>query len=304
MRAPDLVLYHAQCRDGFCAAWVAHQSWKDAEYRPVMYGTAPPAISEIEGKHVMLLDFCFPRPILVEMLKVVAHLTILDHHKTAQADLVGLEAPNATIVFDMDRSGAGITWDETFSVARKSGTPRPLLVDYVQDRDLWRWALPDSRAVNAWISSLRYGQPVNFHEWNDAEHFSLTEAINAGQVALQCIRRYTEAVCENAVRRNIRLPRDTDGWGWDVPSVNAPQHDISEVLERLLDLNPKTAFVHGWWQRADGMYAQSFRSRGEFDVSVIAKAFGGGGHKNAAGAQTHAQIGGIAWGVAPATVAK
>ena len=85
-------------------------------------------------------------------------------------------------------------------------------------------------------------------------------------------------MCENTVPRRIA--------GHLVPSVNAPQHDTSEVLERLMDEHPYAPFVHAWWQRADRMFSQSLRSRGVFDVSAIAAFYGGGGHKNAAGFQT------------------
>jgi hypothetical protein len=65
-----------------------------------------------------------------------------------------------------------------------------------------------------------------------------------------------------------------------VPIVNAPQVDISELVGFLC--NGET-FAMGWWQRSDGKFSVSLRSRGDFDVSELAKAHGGGGHRNAAG---------------------
>lgn len=67
---------------------------------------------------------------------------------------------------------------------------------------------------------------------------------------------------------------------WNVPIVNAPQVDISELLDHLAR---NDTFAMGWWQRGDGEFQYSLRSRGDFDVSELAKKYGGGGHKNAAG---------------------
>jgi len=39
MNSPLLVLYHANCWDGFCAAWIAHQIYPDAEFVPVQVRT-------------------------------------------------------------------------------------------------------------------------------------------------------------------------------------------------------------------------------------------------------------------------
>jgi len=48
-------------------------------------------------------------------------------------------------------------------------------------------------------------------------------------------------------------------------------------------LNRVEPFAVGWFQRCDGMFQYSLRSRGEVDVSEVAKRFGGGGHVKAAG---------------------
>jgi len=263
--ANRMVIYHAQCRDGWAAAWAASKAFSGPVLYAAMYGSEPPPV---DGRDVLLVDFCYPQDVLMRMAGDAERIRVLDHHKTAEEALAGL--PWAT--FDMNRSGAGIAWDELL------GGPRPWLIDYVEDRDLWRWALPNSREVNAFIGTLPYGQPEHVTAWDAASLMPLAEAVSAGRHIQQAVRRYAENVCENARARNIG--------GWTVPSVNAPQHDISEVLECLLDKQKGCTFAHGWWQRADGKFAQSLRSRGAFDVSAVAKMYGGGGHRNASGFQT------------------
>lgn len=253
-----LIIYHGGCRDGFCAAWVAHRSLGDCDFHAGYYGQQPP---DVTGRDVYVLDFSYPRDVMDNMNARAGSMLVLDHHKTAAEAIAG--APYAR--FDMERSGAGMTWD------RFGDGKRPLLVDYVEDRDLWRHALPYSREVNAWIGTLAF----DFAIWDTAAMATLREATSWGKVAQAKTDQYVREVKKNARRWTFE--------GHDVPIVNAPQVDISELLDALVQGEP---FAMGWWQRADGVFQYSLRSRGDFDVSDLAKRHGGGGHKNAAGFQS------------------
>jgi hypothetical protein len=146
MDAPpfDLCVYHARCYDGACAAWVARRRYPDIELCPVTYGTKPPSVT---GRRVLVLDFCYPRDVMVQLRAAAQALVVLDHHKTAR-DACG-DLPFCT--FDMERSGAGMAWDYCFP-----NMDRPWLVNYVEDRDLWRNRLHDTEAVSAFIQCIGY----------------------------------------------------------------------------------------------------------------------------------------------------
>jgi len=265
-----LVIYHGGCRDGFCAAWVAHGAMPDAEFFAGYHGQPPP---DVKGRPVYVVDFSYPRPDMERLAKDAGSLTVLDHHKTAEAALSDL--PGAMVVFDMKRSGAGIAWD----VLR--GGERPWLVDYVEDRDLWRKSLQDSDVINSWIGTI----PFTFDAWNAAHtdmaqdlfetHDPLTTARVKGRAVLAKVNQYVTEVRKNARRTTFH--------GQDVPIVNAPQVDVSELGHALAQ---GELFAMAWWQRADGVFQYSLRSIGDFDVSDLAKLHGGGGHKNAAGFQS------------------
>lgn len=257
-----LVLYHAGCRDGFAAAWAVWRAAPGAEFVPVAYGSDPP---DVRGRAVVIADFSYPRPVMERIADECASLTVLDHHQTAEAALLGFAHPKAEVVFDMNRSGAGITWDHFFV-----GQPRPWLIDYVEDRDLWRHKLPNGPAVNAFLGTLRY----DFEHWYQTSRMDVAKAAELGEVVEDKIRHYVTEVAKNARRVMFE--------GYEVPVVNAPQVDISELLSFLCN---GEKFAIGYWQRSDGSFSYGLRSRGEFDVSELAKRHGGGGHKNAAGFQ-------------------
>jgi hypothetical protein len=268
-----IVLYHADCIDGFTAAWAAYKRWgtEDTEYLPVRHGEPPPNVAKRE---VWILDFSYKRAVLNQMLEFARSLQVIDHHKTAAVDLAGF--PYAT--FDMERSGASMAWDMLMGLApsgRRCGSAdgfgagaRPWIVDYVEDRDLWRFALPESREVSAYIGVT----PMTFFHWDRMAAEGVEEAKRAGRGVMSYVDWYVDAMKPHA--RLMELA------GHVVPVVNAPFASVSELVGALAEGHP---FAAGWYQRADQSLYYSLRSRGDFDVSVIAHGFGGGGHKNAAG---------------------
>lgn len=258
-----VVLYHGGCADGFTAAWVAWRRFKDnAEYFDVFYGGAEPTPAFVKGRQVFVLDFSFKRRLLEVLEDAAAKLIVLDHHKTAKAELEGLPYCK----FDMNRSGAGLTWDVFYPKQ-----PRPWLVNYVEDRDLWRFQLPHSKAVNAWIATSAH----RFGTWEKLHAASLKDVAQWGYCAMAETKRYIREMKKQA--RYV----DFGGLGFVVPVVNAPRINGSELLNELAAENQ---YAVAWSQREDGRFQYEIRSAREsgFDVSEIAKQFGGGGHFNAA----------------------
>lgn len=260
-----LVIYHAACKDGFGAAWAFSRTGIAAEYFAAQHGTLPP-MDKIAGRVVYMLDFCYKRPEMETVRDKCSALHLLDHHITAMEGMEGFSVGQGSVTFDMNRSGAGLTWD-----VMHAGTPRPWLIDYVEDRDLWKNALPFTSEVNAYISSL----PFDFSSWTEAAAMKFDTAFfqTFGKAALAKTRQYIAEVSKNAL--NISFE------GFTVPIVNAPQTDISELLNFMANGVP---FSMGWWQTADGRFKYSLRSKeGGVDVARLAQKYGGGGHVRAAG---------------------
>ena len=85
---------------------------------------------------------------------------------------------------------------------------------------------------------------------------------------------------ERYVEEQVGRARETVLGGQTVPCINTT-FAISELVDALAEGKP---FAAGWFQRDDGRFVYSLRSRkGGIDVSEIARQYGGGGHRNAAG---------------------
>lgn len=152
----QLCIYHANCADGFTAAWVVNRYCKGAvDFHPGIHQDAPP---DVTGRDVILVDFSYKRPVIEMMLGQCASMLILDHHKSAIEDLTNIAWPSTcSLVFNLDRSGARITWDHFFP-----NEPHPQLLLHVEDRDLWRFELPGTREIQAALFSYEY----DFTTWD------------------------------------------------------------------------------------------------------------------------------------------
>jgi hypothetical protein len=251
------VLYHAECADGFGAAYAAWKVLGDkAIYLPVTHGEAPPELPVTA--RVAMVDFSYKRPIILEMKGSVADLVVLDHHATAQDELKGL----AWAEFDMHKSGARLAWEFWHP-----GQELPELLAYVEDKDLWLWRLQQSPEVTIALHSY----PMDFRVWDnlDVEHLKL-EGV--------ALLRLQEKIVSGAVSR---ASFDTL-FGHRVPSVNATEFR-SEIANRLCSLHPECPFAAAYHYDKAGELCWSLRSIGDFDVAELARQAGGGGHKNASG---------------------
>lgn len=288
---PDVVIYHDKCMDGFTAAWAIWKRWGDQpEYVARNYGQMPEL--QVGGRHVLIVDFSWPADVLQALVEQGAKsVVILDHHKTAQTDLEPFtrfkdkperftppvvasmigdlargDYPPILALFDMDRSGAGLAWDFAHG-----GRSRPQLVNLVEDRDLWRFYLGDnSRFLHLALTS----GGSTFERWDQVDE-NIDAFIDRGRA----IAAYRDNLIDEIVERAVVVVIDGEyGVGVDCPYGLA-----SDVGHRLLDDWPDTRFAAAI-VRGEQTISYSLRSRDDrADVSAMAKKFGGGGHRNAAG---------------------
>lgn len=264
------VIYHAGCADGFGAAWTAWRSLgdQDVHYHPASYGNTP--VRMAPGSRVYILDFSYPRETMLD-LAAQHEVTLLDHHETAMADIGDLPG----CAFDTSTCGAVMAWRH-FS---EPGSEMPEILGYIEDRDLWRWELEDSREVSAALESM----PRGFQEWE--EKFGGTRVYGKitirmmavqGEGILRGNQRLLDRIAANTVMRTVG--------GHTAPVVNTPVL-VSEACERLLEMYPSAPFAAAWYETGEGRTRWSLRSRAPdgMDVSLVAKQLGGGGHPHAAG---------------------
>jgi len=259
-----LCIYHGNCADGFAAAWVVRKFYKevysrnDIEFHAGVYQNPPP---EVKGKNVILVDFSYKRPILDKMKQEANSILILDHHKTAMENLQEFEGA----IFDMNRSGAMITWNHFFA-----NQEAPQLIEHIQDRDLWQFKLPGTREIQAAVFSY----PYDFEVWDELMKTDPLQLFTEGTaIERKHFKDINEllAVCKT---RTIIA-------GYDVPIANLP-YIFSSDAGHIMGVGEP--FAACYMDTPEGrVYSLRSSEVGGVDVGEVAKLFGGGGHKHAAG---------------------
>ncbi len=305
------IIYHADCLDGFGAALAAWRRFgPDAEYWPLHHGQ-PLETGKIAGQDVFILDFSFTPEILEGCANSAKSVTQIDHHLSAhqawngrlQSEAGGRQSyrhPELAlqVIFDLDKSGARLAW-EYF----QPDSLLPLALAHIEDQDLWRFALPGTRAF---CRALRQ-QPRQFADWNEiveatsernsARYRSLleqgtaiesffaseVERLAGGAQTMPARLRGEPVDALQAIRHTQPTLHDGEQC-WHVLhgiAINANAMFASELGNRLAEQSGTFGLV--WQLASDGEAKVSLRSQGDFDVAAIAQRYGGGGHRNAAG---------------------
>ena len=257
--AVNLVIYHSNCTDGFGAAYAAWKLLGDrAEYHAAKHGEPPP---DVVGKNVVVLDFSYDNSTTKRLMKEAKSFLVIDHHKSAVVELHDVTCTR----FDMNHSGAMLAW-KFFHPGKES----PRLIKFIEDRDLWRWDIPYSKEFSAAFDMV----PFDFEEF---DKYLDDSAVDNAQERGSYILAYSKTVISKIAKQAVSRKMD----GKDVLVVNS-SHWMSEIGAAL---SPKCDFAVIWFYDHDACQVKvSLRAHHEdSDVSEIAKKYGGGGHRKAAG---------------------
>lgn len=263
-----IILYHGDCRDGFSGAWAAWKKFgSKAEYFGLHYkpGHTTDMPEKIKNKEVYLIDVSLKGEKEMEKLvKQNKKVVSLDHH----ADAEKFAKLAHDYIFDNNRSGATIAW-HYFHPKKKV----PIFLKYVEDLDIWRRSMPHTFSVSAYLDLF----DMDFKIWSklakELESSSgRSRVIEKGKLLLS----YENKKIKDLIEKNAELVRLA---GFEVLAVNSPNW-ASKIGNLLCKKHPPFGII---WSKRDKEVYVSLRSDSSFDVSKIARKFGGGGHKAAAG---------------------
>lgn len=259
-----LCIYHGNCADGFGAAWVfRHARPEQFEFHAGVYSNSPPDVS---GRDVYLVDFSYKRSVVEGMLKKANSISLIDHHRSAIEDLKPLIEDNriASLV-DTSHSGAVLAWHWFFG---DMGEMPPLL-PYIEDRDLWRFGLPYSRAVSMNV----FSHPYDFDVWDGMMFENVNDLIKDG-IAIE--RKHDKDI-EELIGK---CTRTFNIGGYDIPVCNVPYTMGSDVGSILAKDQP---FAGYYYDTPEGRVFGLRSQPSGVEVDKIAAQYGGGGHPHASG---------------------
>ncbi|XP_042502850.1 uncharacterized protein LOC122080049 isoform X2 [Macadamia integrifolia] len=267
-----------------------------------------------EFNEVYLLDFVGPSGFVRDVSCKVERVVILDHHKTALEMLGGnsLGSENVIKVIDMKRSGATISYDyfkeklvedcnknsdncvggfdngvENNFVPESKIEKVNRLFKYIEDGDLWRWELPDSKAFSSGLKDLNIefsvrSNPALFEQLLELDPQSV---INQGMTSLS----QKQKLIDEALEQSYEIALGAGLFGHCL-AVNAD--NISEFRSELghqlanksrsIRLRGIGAVVYKVPELENEQKLKiSLRSVDVEDTTPISQEYGGGGHRNA-----------------------
>jgi oligoribonuclease NrnB/cAMP/cGMP phosphodiesterase (DHH superfamily) len=276
----DSIIYHNPCSDGIASAWVVKHFNVSAELIPCFAGQNPQVdINNFRDKNIIFVDLCPNNDYLQQLINIVKHITILDHHISAYnyIDKELLKESNINYLFDNYMSGCMITW-QYFSQDKI-----PWFLDYIGDRDLWSWKLPYSKEIN---TALYEDEHITFKNLSKLFDMQYTQEVfqrfvHRGTILLEIKERQMKMFVKSAIPCKYQ--------NYNVWLYTCSADILSDVGNALMDKTMKNGikpdFTVGWrYNIILHEYILSLRSGSHaVDVSEICKKLGGGGHRNAAG---------------------
>lgn len=276
--------YHNADMDGYCSAAIVHQKYPEAELIGINYGYPFPWDSIMPKEEVWLVDFSLqPFSDMLKLFKM-AKVTWIDHHKSA------IEQVEGTCVGGVDFAGhleVGLgacawVWDYCFPTTG----PRPRAIQLLAEYDVWDHSDPDTLPFEYGIRATNLADNPTNPMWEALfDGDGISEIISEGEAILRYIDK-DNAIKARSLCFDHELPTPITLIGQPPLRCLAANFgpSNSKLFESVWDPNTYDAMLMFSWRKRHWTISL-YSDREDVDVSVVAKAYGGGGHKGAAGFQ-------------------
>jgi oligoribonuclease NrnB/cAMP/cGMP phosphodiesterase (DHH superfamily) len=214
---------------------------------------------------VYFIDFCYDQATMDAIQAEAGSLTVLDHHEGVED--VTRSMPE--FVYDVNRSGASIAW-----AYFHPETPLPFFLSLIEDDDLFRFKLADTKAMLAYIAV----KPFSFEFWDEvAATLDDPTRKEALLDKARAYREYFDLLIEQGVARAKLI--EFEGHQILAGVTHPMKPMVSALGNALAKQQPPFGFV--FQIREEGI-AVSVRGDGTVDLAELTQRYGGNGHHDSA----------------------
>jgi len=288
-------LHHNGDNDGWACRWIVHRirsqpvnpddknlthlgkriATETVETFPVDYGYPYPAELDPEVD-VIIADFSFTEDIMERIIKGSKSVLVVDHHESEIGKYQRLQQKypdKFTLVYDKHWCGAYLLWKQCF------GHEPIELIRYIDDHDLWKFSLENSRLVRCLLHTL---PPDDMSVWDTMSQKTLYTgiAVEEGRAIRSYINSQIQKAIENA--HHLDIPNALHSTVPVLALANSIKGLDSELGHALSDISDSKIGCT-YHKMPDGRWKYSLRSQKGVAVNGIAQFNGGGGHENASG---------------------
>lgn len=258
------VCYHKGCLDGFGGAYAA---WKALGLKADYIGLEhqEPVPKSLKNRTLYFIDFCYPKLVMEKIIAANDKVIVLDHHES-QVEAIKLAREYR---YTTDHSGCVIAWK--YFHPKKNP---PALLRIIEDNDLFRFRKPETKRI---IAALQYCKQ-HFAEYDRiAKSLETTlgkkSMLRDGSLLLNAEQAMIDRLVERAEKVTFE--------GYVVYAVNTPL--FYSQIANVISIVKKVPFGITWYYREGKLQVSLRTSKNGVDVSELAKKYGGGGHRGAAG---------------------
>lgn len=267
MNEKILCFFHANCVDGAASAAVIRHKYPLAKCYPMNHGD--PLRAKVKGKNLFIVDFSFKPDVLKRFKKEATDVHWYDHHITA----IPIQKEVGWGDIDLKESGASLTWKKEFP-----DKPMPRIIEYVRDKDLYEWKLPDSREISMYLRGVTdITNPLSEFWKKSLDGIPDSDwqgMIEKGSLAL----KFQTATLKQGLKSAFPI----EFHGHRTLAINwvLEASDMGEMIYKDLGYDIALMFYY-----TGNIWNFSLRSE-KVDVSKLALKYGGGGHPGASGFRT------------------
>ncbi len=265
-----LCLHHDDA-DGLCAGAIVRRRFGDAvELHEIDYGRPIPWDKIEAAATVIITDFSLPKDAMLKIYEAKGENFIwIDHHISAIKEMSDFE--NIAGLRALDRAACVLTWQYFFPEL-----DAPAAVLFIGDRDIWQFDYPQTRAFSEGLSAedTAANNDVLWDALLSNDQDLVQRLLEKGEILLQ-------ARLEQIAHYVDSYGFELDFNGYRTLLVNLPSN--GDIGHYICQAGYDLAYVY----RDDFQDGQIFTKvtlySESVDVSKLAKRYGGGGHKGAAG---------------------
>lgn len=284
----DVIIYHSNSSDGSCGYWVARKylNENNKEYQAIAMHAIenlPLSIDECKNKRILFINVC-PNFEYIQMLSKIANdITILDHHESTISVIDSIrdsDILNVRFEFNIKLAGCQLVWKHFYS----NQLSTPWFLDYIADRELWKFELENSKEINA---ALRHKKLINIESMDVIVSYNIDEIqtlVRLGETILNIADKVIYSAIHECVEGTFLVGDIKYNVWFGTIDRNICSYFGDKMMEKVMSNGKLPDFVVIYnYQLKTGMWLISLhRSNDGPDLSIISKYFGGKGHKNAA----------------------
>jgi hypothetical protein len=279
----DIVIYHGSCYGSFGCAFIIwlYYKRKFGKQRAdnIKYVASShlkneqileKTLEDYRGKNVIFCDFAYPLADMKRLENYVNSYLIVDHHEAIIQSLKIL--PEENKIFNKNKSGVGLVWDLFFP-----NESFPLFLGYIQDRDLWKYELPNTKEFVTYF----YEQKFSFDIWE--KYLDIKHVKKAIEIGINWVE-HEKVLIDNLISKSPLIFHMFNNEIIIVAYVNSP-HLKSDIENAMIQTYPFLDLVVIWnYDILENETYMRFRSPEGNNLSLkVAEYFDGGGHPHSAG---------------------